>query len=155
MMEKVGRLYDIMANGIVEVDSLLKFFFDLYGHVDAGFRELIRGKLSSLFNAQARSSLLGKDLSRAEKEQLDKGSHYFGGDQAVRDRFESLKKEEIINRYVNRRARGSGSGSSRSRNNNDKSKGSLCLILSGFVYFLFLFRETGLQVSLASSLPQG
>ena len=64
MVNKFGQLYDTMSNGLVRVDSLAAFYFELYTHIDGSLRDLVRSKLSSLFVPQLRDNARGSDLKR-------------------------------------------------------------------------------------------
>ena len=53
-----------------KLDDFLNFYCDVYGHVDACLRDLIRSKLVNLFKSEYRSELLGKHLTVEQRKQV-------------------------------------------------------------------------------------
>ena len=60
----VGKLYDKMAGSIVNIDALLAFYFELFGHCDGSLRDLVRSKLAMLFKGPYKEGVQGLDMSR-------------------------------------------------------------------------------------------
>ena len=100
----VGKLFDTFSLGVVSLDALMSLFFDMYGHVDAGMRELVRNKLATLFKPHLIGSVQGKNISRQERDTAEAGGWgYLGGDEVVRDRLEKqIKTDDLLNKAVDK-----------------------------------------------------
>ena len=70
------ELYDVTSKNLTESDDNLILYFDLYSHVDAGIRDLLRDKLASLFKNDVKSDLLTQSSS---KKLTEKATGLFGG----------------------------------------------------------------------------
>ena len=131
-------MFDVMASSIVNVDAMMRLYFDMYGHVDAEFRELIRNRLAMLFKPHLQAGVQGKDLTRAEREEAEGGVGFFGGDEVVKSRLEKqLKSDELLTKTVAKpssyqkskkgnhgsNVRPGTSGSSYGHRNTEKQKG--------------------------------
>ena len=71
------ELFDTSARFLNNVEGTLVFYTDLYSHVDASFRELIREKVSSLFKPDIKADVMMKTSSKKMKDEKPKG--LFGG----------------------------------------------------------------------------
>ena len=71
------ELFDTSARFLNNVEDTLVFYTDLYSHVDASFRELIREKVSSLFKPDIKADVMMKTSSKKMKDEKPKG--LFGG----------------------------------------------------------------------------
>ena len=101
MIDKVAKLYDNMAAGIVGVDAMINFYFELYGHCDGSLRDLVRSKLSNLFVPAIRNEARGTGLTRSERDVLEESSTgLFGGDSSLRDRVDAATKSDDLVKKV-------------------------------------------------------
>ena len=76
--EQFLGLFSCVTSKINEVDDFLAFYCDLYGHVDACTRDLLRSKLANCFKFEFRGEVLGKNLSREQQSSL-KSTGILGG----------------------------------------------------------------------------
>ena len=74
--DKYMELFKAAATYINVAEDQLVFYTDLYSHVDASLREVIREKMSSLFRSHVKSDVLRQTSS---KQLSDKPSGFFGG----------------------------------------------------------------------------
>jgi len=108
-------LFDSTASAANKLDDYLGFYCDLYGHVDASFRELMRAKMATLFRSDVRREVLGGHHGQTSKE-MDQG--LFGGEDRVRSVLgEATKKDDLLKKtivqpqkYPNKKGGGSRSG---------------------------------------------
>ena len=70
------ELFDVTSKGLTEADDKLILYFDLYSHVDACLRDLVRDKMASLFKTDVKADLLSQSSSRKLTE---KATGLFGG----------------------------------------------------------------------------
>ena len=63
VIEQFSSLSTSVSSKINEVDDFLAFYCDLYGHVDACTRDLLRSKLANCFKLEYRGEVLGRNLS--------------------------------------------------------------------------------------------
>ena len=70
------ELYDVSSKNLTESDDNLILYFDMYSHVDACIRDLLRDKLASLFKNDVKSDLLTQSSS---KKLTEKATGLFGG----------------------------------------------------------------------------
>ena len=70
------ELFKAAATHINVAEDQLVFYTDLYSHVDASLREVIREKMSSLFRSHIKSDVLSQTTS---KQLSEKPSGFFGG----------------------------------------------------------------------------
>ena len=160
LIELVGKLFDTFSLGVVSLDALMSLFFDMYGHVDAGLRELVRNRLAILFKPHLISTVQGKNLSRQERDMAEAGgAGYLGGDEVVRDRLEKqIKTDELLSKtvekYKPRFSRGSQQDRDRDKRSegyqdSEKQKGIFCF----FVDFPFLLNLCSQVVMLTGLGP--
>ena len=90
----IGQLFDAFSSGVVSIDAMMALYFDMFGHVDAGLRKLVRNKLATLFKPHLASSVLGKDLPKGERDVNRDG--YLGGNQTIRSRLENQQKSDAV-----------------------------------------------------------
>ena len=64
VVDDVAKLYDNMSAGVVSIDAMLGFYFELYGHCDGSIRDLIRSKMASLFRNNLKDAVQGLDIPR-------------------------------------------------------------------------------------------
>ena len=64
VVDDVAKLYDNMSAGVVSIDAMLGFYFELYGHCDSSIRDLIRSKMASLFRNNLKDAVQGLDIPR-------------------------------------------------------------------------------------------
>ena len=64
MVQDAAHLYDNMSAGVVSIDALLGFYFELYGHCDGNLRDLVRSKMACLFQGQFKEGVQGLLVSR-------------------------------------------------------------------------------------------
>ena len=64
MGSNVVKLYDLSAKNFNSFDDKLTFHLELYGHCDAGMRELVKARLLSLFSPAVREALREHDRDR-------------------------------------------------------------------------------------------
>ena len=74
--DKYKQLFDVASNYMNVSEDQLVFYTDLYSHVDASLREVIREKMASLFRSHVKSDVLKQTSS---KQMADKPSGFFGG----------------------------------------------------------------------------
>ena len=74
--EKYMELFKAAVTNINVAEDQLVFYTDLYSHMDASLREVIREKMSSLFRSHVKSDVLRQTSS---KQLSDKPSGFFGG----------------------------------------------------------------------------
>ena len=67
VLDQFTELFDLVSKKINEVDDFLAFYCDLYGHVDACTRDILRSKLASCFKMEFREEVLGRNLSHDQK----------------------------------------------------------------------------------------
>ena len=97
VVQDVAALYDIMAAGIVGIDSMLGFYFELYGHCDGNLHDLVRSKMASLFQGHFKDGVQGLDRSRSERDAAEDGKvGLLGGEEVVRHRLESVSKTDEL-----------------------------------------------------------
>ena len=60
-------LFNLIATKFGRCDGWFNFYWDMYGHCDATLKDLIRSKFASLFKPEVRKELLGRNLSREER----------------------------------------------------------------------------------------
>ena len=71
------KLYNSYAAHLNASDDWLIFYSDLYSNVDAGFREMYRDRLGSLFKKDIKIDVIGQSSSKALKDEKSQG--LFGG----------------------------------------------------------------------------
>ena len=64
--DKIVGFYNSVADTLNQMDDHLIFHFDLFSHVNASMKELLRAKLASLFKADVRDEIL-LSLKKADK----------------------------------------------------------------------------------------
>ena len=64
MSDNVVKLYDLSSKNFNSFDDKLTFHLELYGHCDAGMRELVKARLLSLFSPAVRDALREHDRDR-------------------------------------------------------------------------------------------
>ena len=67
------KLYNSYAAHLNAADDWFIFHSDLYSHVDAGFRDLIRDRLASIFKKDIKIDVIGHSSSRALKDEKSLG----------------------------------------------------------------------------------
>ena len=74
------QLHDQFAEFLNKQDDRQIFWADLYGHADAGLRELIRERLANLFKSDLRTEILSASSSKKrEEEDKEDPKGLFGG----------------------------------------------------------------------------
>ena len=68
VVKQFMSLFDSTASAANKLDDYLGFYCDLYGHVDASFRELMRAKMATLFRFDVRREVLGRHHGQTSKE---------------------------------------------------------------------------------------
>jgi hypothetical protein len=63
MLDHYFLLFKLAAETANVIDDGFSFYVDLYGHVDASIRELLRSKMANLFKSEFRPEVLGKNKS--------------------------------------------------------------------------------------------
>ena len=126
VVEQFYNLFSCVSSSVNEVDDFLAFYCDLFGHVDACTRDLLRSKLANCFKLEYRGEVLGRNLSHEEKSsQKDKG--LLGGEDRVRAVLtEATKKDDLLKKSVlprkppisDKKQKGSYGGSTSSRVSN-------------------------------------
>ena len=58
----IQNMFETFSQKLNDMNDFLAFYCDLYGHVDASFRDLIRDKLANCFKSELRPELLGRNL---------------------------------------------------------------------------------------------
>ena len=70
------------------MDSMLSFYWDLYGHCDGTIRELICNKLSTLLKSTLQDTVQGNDKKRDARDEEEQGKvGLIGGDEVVKNRI--------------------------------------------------------------------
>ena len=64
--DKIVRFYNSVADTLNKMDDFLIFHFDLFSHVNASMKELLRAKLASLFKGDVRDEIL-QSIKKADK----------------------------------------------------------------------------------------
>ena len=73
---------------------------DLYGHVDASIRELLRSKMANLFKSEFRPEVLGKNKSSSSRKK-EKPLGLLGGEEKVRSVLgEATKQDELLKKTL-------------------------------------------------------
>ena len=73
---KFVQLYTASADALSQADDGLIFYLDLYSHVDACLRDMLRDKMASLFRQNIKSDVLAQSSSKKLKNRPD---GLFGG----------------------------------------------------------------------------
>ena len=126
VVQQFTDLFSCMSGSVNEVDDFLAFYCDLYGHVDACTRDLLRSKLANCFKLEYRGEVLGRNLTHEEKSSI-KSTGLLGGEERVRAALsEATKKDDLLKKSIvprkpqisDKKQKNSYGGSSSSRNNN-------------------------------------
>ena len=64
--DKIIEFYNSVSDTLNQIDDYLIFHFDLFSHVNASMKELIRAKLASLFKSDIRDEILSM-IRKADK----------------------------------------------------------------------------------------
>ena len=64
--DKIVEFYNSVSDTLNQIDDYLIFHFDLFSHVNASMKELIRAKLASLFKSDIRDEILSM-IRKADK----------------------------------------------------------------------------------------
>ena len=103
--DKIVGFYNSVADTLNQMDDHLIFHFDLFSHVNASMKELLRAKLASLFKADVRDEIL-LSLKKADKT----SNGIFGGDKKIRSALAGATKcDSVLNKAL------ISNGTSRSR----------------------------------------
>ena len=117
VVQQFMSLFSATATAANRLDDLMGFYCDLYSHVDASFRELMRAKMATLFRADVRHEVLGRNSTHKQKsKEMDQG--LFGGEARVRSVLgKATKKDDLLRKTImqprkvfNREGSGSSSG---------------------------------------------
>ena len=72
MADHVVKLYDIAGRNFNSVDDKLALYTELYGHCDGSMRELVKGRLLSLFSPAVRDALQDRERERERDRDHDR-----------------------------------------------------------------------------------
>ena len=93
-------LFDSLSARLNAADDYAALYCDMYGHVDACYRDLIRDKLANCFKTSLRPDILGKNLSSEQKESL-KTDGLLGGQEHVRSALtEATKRDDLLKKSL-------------------------------------------------------
>ena len=96
----VQNLFETFSQKLNDMDDFLAFYCDLYGHVDACFRDLIRDKLANCFKSELRPELLGKTLHTDDKEGSRNGG-LLGGEERIRTALgNATKRDDLLKKSL-------------------------------------------------------
>ena len=123
----IQSLFETFSQKLSDMDDYLAFYCDLYGHVDASFRDLIRDKLANCFKSELRPELLGRNLHSDQKEGT-RNDGLLGGEEKLRTalgnatkRDDLLKKSLLPKRSQSTRKKGAHQSPSKTANRQTRS----------------------------------
>ena len=134
--QKLGSFMDSVAGTATRLDSFLGFHLDLHAHCDGEMRDMMKDKASHLFSPPFRNAVLGRGLSRSEKDKMQ-SEGILDGESQIRSRLaEATKEDELLKKAINR-----PSGSKQPKRFFNKYKGSYPIF--SFIFTVFFFRIQG------------
>ena len=101
MLEHYFLLFKMAAETANVIDDGFSFYVDLYGHVDASIRELLRSKMANLFKSEFRPDVLGKHKTSSSSRAKEKPLGLLGGEDKVRGILgEATKQDELLKKTL-------------------------------------------------------
>ena len=101
MLEHYFLLFKMAAETANVIDDGFSFYVDLYGHVDASIRELLRSKMANLFKSEFRPGVLGKHKTSSSSRAKEKPLGLLGGEDKVRIILgEATKQDELLKKTL-------------------------------------------------------
>jgi hypothetical protein len=96
------KLFSSAAETANMIDDGFAFYTDMYGHVDASIRELLRSKMANLFKSDYRPDVLGKHKAVASSSRgKEKPLGLLGGEDKVRSVLgEATKQDELLRKTI-------------------------------------------------------
>ena len=94
-VEKFMDLYKSQATALTGYDDYLMFYRNIYSHVDALLKDLLRDKAASLFKPDVKSEILAKS-STLTKDANKAQCGLFGGDVKIRSALTKATKNDLV-----------------------------------------------------------
>ena len=94
-VKKFMDLYKSQATALTGYDDYLMFYRNIYSHVDALLKDLLRDKAASLFKPDVKSEILAKS-STLMKDANRANSGLFGGDVKIRSALTKATKNDLV-----------------------------------------------------------
>ena len=123
MTKQYMQLFNAVGRSLNDIDDLLIFYTDVYSHVDASFRDLLRDRMASIFKSHVKTEILDKSKPMKLK---NKPTALFGGDADIRNNIKAATKEDAyMSKAVEKKAykpRNSGGSASSSYRHRSRSR---------------------------------